>query len=140
MSKKNILKLLPDDENYSALFGLSSHENDYRVCWALNACLGLHLTKSNDHSSFHPKLKLHQTFSCYSYIDFYLQEFKLISNRCDNGFLLDEYKNIDFLFAINVKGKALSSIEFIEKIKTISFVSAVFKLDIASIKNKRDLF
>jgi len=29
------------------LIGISSHEKDYRICWALNNVLGLDLTKKN---------------------------------------------------------------------------------------------
>ena len=141
MGKKDVHKLSVDKGHSFVLYGISSHENDYRLSWAFNEYLGFRFTKTENHKSFDPRLNEYQEFSTYSfYDDEYSHSYKLISNRCDNGFLLDELKNIDFLLILEQNTtSSLPAIEIISKIKTIPFVSAVFPINLTSLKNLKKI-
>lgn len=140
MGKKNVHKLSSDTDLSFSILGISSHENDYRISWALNEQLGFKFRKGDNHSYFHPKFKETLVFTQYSFEDAeHAQTFRLISNRCDNGFLLDEYKNIDFLLLTDlVDTSQLTHLQ--AEIRKIPFVSAVFPINFPSLKNKNRLF
>lgn len=139
MGKKNVHKLTEQDLSLT-LLGISSHENDYRISWAFNEHLNLHFKKTENHSFLHPKLAITLEFSQYLHED---QEahslFRLISNRCENGFLLEEYKNIDFFLLLDTQDKEIVQ-SLIQGVKAIPFVSMIFTIDLSSLKNKNRLF
>jgi hypothetical protein len=136
MSKKNVHKLSSESDVSYSLLGISSHENDYRISWALNEHLGFHFSKVENHTFLHPKFGETLEFSQYMYTDEENSHvYRLTSNRCDNAFLLEEYKNIDFLLLFDKIEKSDLQ-QFLTRIKTISFVSAVFPIDFTQLKNK----
>jgi len=139
MGKKNVHKLSSvADQSYS-LLGISSHENDYRISWALNEHMGFRFSKIENVTFFHQKFGESLEFSQYVYKD---EEntltYRLISNRCDNGFLLEEYKNIDFLFLVDAIEKSKIQ-QLVIQMKTTPFVSAVFQIDFELLKNRNRL-
>jgi hypothetical protein len=139
-AKKNIHTI--DKENIPDIYllGISSHENDYRISWAMNSLLGLKLTKSENHKSLNKRLGELQEFSVYkSESDEFSPIFKLISNRCDNGFLLEDLKNIDFLFLVEHLDNSINTNDLSQQIKSIPFISAVFPLQYASLKHSNRL-
>ena len=131
MTKKSVHKLSVPTEGTSSWLGISSHENDYRLSWAINQQLGFNLVKSENHKVFNQKLNEQQEFSVYSYQDDETVSYRLISNRCDNGFLLEKFKNIDFILVISPDQNPEFKANLISRMRTVSFVSAVFLLDIA---------
>ena len=139
MGKKDVHKLSSESDKTFVLLGISSHENDYRLSWGINESLGFKLVKSDNHVSYNLKLKENQEFSTYNYLDEESASYRLISNRCNNGFLLDELKNIDFLLLIEPFSSTLDIKEVMNKIRTVPFISAVFSIDQHSLKNKKRL-
>ncbi len=140
MGKKNVHKLSPELEPTYSLLGISSHENDYRISWALNEHVGMHFAKTDNHNFLHPKFAETLVFTQYVYVDDAdYRTFRLVSNRCDNGFLLDEYKNIDFWLLFDTFEKPQLQ-TLVTKIRAIQFVSAVFSMDLEKLKNKNRLF
>jgi hypothetical protein len=138
MGKKNVHKLSDTDQSYS-LLGISSHENDYRISWALNEHLGFHFSKIENHSFFHPKFETTLEFSQYRYEDpENTLVYRLISNRCDNGFLLDDYKNIDFFLLVDSIDQSLVQ-QLLVQVKTNAFISVVFPIDFKLVKNRNRL-
>lgn len=138
MGKKNVHKLSIDlSEESSVWFAISSHENDYRLSWALNEYLGLHFIKHENFQSFHPKLNDFQEFTSYICVLPDELSYKLITNRTENGFLLEELKNIDFF--IVVQGVSFDSSAFLKDLKKIPFVAAVFLIDKSTLKGKKRL-
>ncbi len=135
-TKKNIHTLSSVKQPDFFLLGISSHENDYRISWALNNQLGLKLMKSENHKSFNKRLGETQEFSMYlGQSDEFSPVYKLISNRCDNGFLLEELKNIDYLLRIEPMEAPLNIDDVFLKIKEIQLISAVFRLNPETIKS-----
>ena len=137
MNKKSIHKLSSPAEESSAILGISSHENDYRLSWALNEFIGFHLVKSENHVVFNPKINEEQEFSVYTYTDDDDILHRLISNRCDNGFLLEEFKNIDFILTIQPVNNNSNLSEMVARIKLIPFVAAVFPINSVQAKAKK---
>ena len=138
--KKKIHKLAVDFQPGFRVLGISSHQNDYRLSWALNSALGLNLSKISNLKIEDEKTTEIQEFSVFSYEDESgINKYDLISNRCHDGFLLAEYKNVDFLMLIH--GDMVSSeIEtLLKKIKNIEIITMVFELSKLSSRSKQKL-
>lgn len=120
------------------LIGISSHENDYRLSWALNTALKINLAKKENLQVANKKHSEFQEFSLFAHQGGTgYQQYNLISNRCDNGFLLEEFKNIDFL--LQVSGSPLAKQDLMNTIKTIEIVTLAFEIDPRKVKNKKAL-
>ena len=96
MKKKN-QKLYYQPEPDFHLIGIASHENDYRLSWALNKKLLVNFIRSENLEIKDLKKNSVSFFSVFS-TDDEQEDIRLIliSNRCDNGFLIEELKNIDY--------------------------------------------
>lgn len=126
MNKKKIHKLLTDGSNPYRLLGISSHENDYRLSWAANRKLGLNLRKSD--SIFMKKAgKENLEFSVFTEED-NSYKMNLISNRCPNGFLINELKNIDFFLQVFGDIPRGYIDEITSGLKSVDIVSAIFEI------------
>ncbi|MFO7923112.1 MAG: IPExxxVDY family protein [Bacteroidales bacterium] len=138
--QKRVHKLVGFDSNPYKLLGISSHENDYRLSWALNRKLRLNFLKAGSikvqsgNSEVTPGFSV---FQCLQKDKF--SKMNLISNRCPDGFLIKEMRNIDFFLQIfgDIDQKQIDNI--IVKIKTIDLVSAVFEIKPEKIKKTWNL-
>ena len=98
MSKKKIHKLTVKEDYPFGLAGISSPENDYRLCWSLNQLLGISLMRVDNLEIFHKRLDDKQSFPQFEYFDEEkVLQYRLISNRSDSGYFLEEMVNIDYL-------------------------------------------
>ncbi|HEX3009770.1 MAG TPA: IPExxxVDY family protein [Bacteroidales bacterium] len=133
MKQTQKLITLPDSDFY--LIGIASHENDYRLAWAINATLNINLTKGPDVIIFHEKYKQEINLS-YFHQEFAEQGFsvKLVANRGDNFILLDEFRNIDYLFKIEGESAAKRQPDILKNLKSIEIIMGVYPLDIKNIK------
>ncbi|PLX11705.1 MAG: IPExxxVDY family protein [Marinilabiliales bacterium] len=138
MAKKKIHKLLLDDEGDFTLIGIASHENDYRLSWAINKFIKLELVKCEDLKINHPKHNIEINYSMYNYSDMnnYIN-YDLISNKSEKGFLLPELKNIDFILRVS----GYSDIDYLSKLlirlKKIDIVITEFKIDTIPERQKK---
>jgi hypothetical protein len=135
--KKKIHKLinLPGTDN--TLIAISSHEKDYFLCWKLNTNLKIELIKQPDFEVFKQKENITQTFSIFEYSDEkYPVSYKLISNKSEKGFLIDELKNIDYFLKISGQLSKEECSDLILKIKQTESVITAFEIDIQKIKSK----
>lgn len=142
MKKKKIHKLVFDAQTDFYLLAIASHENDYRLTWALNKNLNLNLVRGGDFSCNHPKHKVLTNYSMYHYEDenSYLR-YHLISNKSESGFLLPDFKNIDFILRISgdIDSDDLNNI--LLKLKKIDIVITAFVIeDIPERFNKMFIF
>jgi len=101
------------------IIGISSHENDYRLSWSINEQLKLALTRGNNFVTDAGK-----EFSSFVYEGDH-QRITLISNRCDNGFLLVKYKNFDFFLKFDPELNEEETTEWLRNLKKSPLVSAV---------------
>ena len=137
---KKIHKLNLEPEYSFKLIGISSHENDYRLSWAINNKLRIELNKTTDLEILNRKFSERQNFSLHTYEDEdTFIKYNLLSNTCDNGFLIEEMKNIDFF--LQVFGEVPDS--FIEnlnqRLKLIDVITASFIIDPNNLKSKLKL-
>ena len=134
--KKQTLKLKVDKAVRFRLIGISCHENDYRLVWAINQQLRMQFVRGENLVMTDIKLKTDMEFSRFVFHDEdRYMKYYLISNRCPNGFLFPEIKNLDFLIQLNGDVTQAQIREFQLKLKRIEIISAVFVLQPDRIKN-----
>lgn len=138
--KKKIHKLVSETNEPLALIGIVSHENDYRLSWAFNQYLNLKFIKTSSLTLEHPKREENPVFSVFKYEDeeSFIQYF-LIANKSENGYLIAELKNVDYILKITGDIKELSVKELVVKIKKMEFVNTAFIIEDLSTKGLKNL-
>ncbi|MFO7656808.1 MAG: IPExxxVDY family protein [Bacteroidales bacterium] len=125
--KKKIHKLTVDISSRIYVAGISSHENDYRLSWAINNSLGFNLSKSDNLSLKNSKTGEIQQFSVFVFTDEDEScRYHLVSNRCDDGFLIPEYKNVDFFLLATGEIASYEFDLFIANLKQIEIITLAF--------------
>jgi hypothetical protein len=134
--KKKIVKLQVSEQSTYTLIGISSHENDYRLVWAMNNAFSFQFTRIENLVIFSQKLNTDLEFSRFVFTDEdkYLTYY-LYSNRCPDGFLFPEIRNLDYLLQIigEMDSKHLAGI--LKELKKASIVSATFMIDPKQLKD-----
>ncbi|MBN1416776.1 MAG: IPExxxVDY family protein [Bacteroidales bacterium] len=134
-SSKKVHKLKIDTQFPFSTIGISSHENDYRLIWAINAKLNTKFAKINDFNVYYG------ADTCNAFSRYFFEDedsrisFYILSNRCDNGYLVPEYRVVDyFLF---LKGEIESSLEeeIIHKLKQVNIIATAFAINNKTIKS-----
>jgi len=118
------------------LIGISSHENDYRLVWAMNNELSFRFVRVENLKIHNAKENTDLEFSHYTHMEEerYIT-FHLVSNRCDNGFLFPEIKNIDFLFQVAGDMNRKEIADLLQSLKKIPILSAAFLIDPRKLKD-----
>jgi hypothetical protein len=138
--KKKTHKLSIDAEYSSVIIAISSHENDYRLSWAINKQLGTNFVKTDNLVVFNEKYKIEQEFSLFVFEDDdNLIKYHLIANKCDNGYLIPELSNMDFFFQIYGEINADYKNRLLEKLKKINIVTGAFVIDPSLLKSGKRL-
>jgi hypothetical protein len=134
--KKKLHKLNVNARPEIYIIGISSHENDYRLCWAINNQLGYKFSRSSNLEVYNEKISENQVFSVYSFNeDEYEIKYYLVSNTSQNGFLLPEYRNVDFIFVVQgeVSQKELDGL--LARLKKIEIINLAFEISGLSAKS-----
>lgn len=147
------------------LIGISSHEKDYRFCWAINNKLKLELSKKE---SLEIKGKKQSTPSYFSFFTFndkdQYKEYSVIANfsesksmalaeetlfttegksknsgQSENEFLVPELKQMNYLFVIHGEFDDEEVEGFIQQIKEIDIVLTAMRIDPKSLRSKQNL-
>jgi hypothetical protein len=119
------------------LVGISSHEKDFRLCWALNKALGWNLVRmedvvldSKDGESSHAR---------FVYVDpANKMTYTLIENTAPEGTLIPEKAQFDFLLLIESNGQEVPE-RLYRELRKVSFVLAAFPLMTDKLKSKQNL-
>ncbi|MBE9467930.1 MAG: IPExxxVDY family protein [Bacteroidetes bacterium] len=136
--KKIKLTYKPDYD--FVLIGISSHENDYKLAWSINNSFNLNLSKKEDITVFKKKYSETQNFSVFSYNDdTKLISYNLISNRCENGFLIQEYNKFDFFIQIYGEQTDSDLAKVLNNLKKNDDIIIAGKLDLNKIKSAENL-
>jgi hypothetical protein len=136
LPKVTRLQLKVDQDDEHILLGLVSSEPDYKLTLTLNRILRLSLKNTTPLKTTGDKGD-ELTFSRFSDTSGAPDtSFNLISNRSGNNFLLKKLKNVDYL--LSVRDPDITSLidNITAKIREIDTVTAVFNIDISSIKDK----
>ena len=123
MIRRNVVKLDVDLPLFT-IIGISSHENDYRLSWSINEHTGLAFSLGKNLVT-----PSGNEFTCFVHNDDE-QNITLVSNRCDNGFLLNKYKNMDFILKIDAELNQPQISEWIQKLRKTPFVSTAFHIPV----------
>ncbi len=122
------------------LAGISSSENDYKLSWSLNLVLGINLVRTDNLEIYHKRLDDKQIFSQFEYFDEEtLLQYRLISNRSVNGYLLEEMTNLDYLLQISGDTDEAYLENLIEKINAIEGIILAFPIDPITLKSRKKL-
>ncbi len=156
---KYTLEIEPDYD--FVLIGISSHEKDYRFCWALNKKLNIELTKRE---SLEIKGKKQNTPSFFSFFlhenpDEFL-EYAVIANlsegksqestihtlfgnlkdgESDSELLIPEQKQMDYFFLIRAEIEDTEIQDLIKKIREMDNVQTTVRIDPKQLKSKQNL-
>jgi len=137
---KKVHKLTEKEDYRFRLAGISSAENDYKLSWSLNQILGINLVRIDDLEIYHKRLDDKQAFSQFEYFDEEtLLQYRLISNRSVNGYLLEEMTNLDYLLQISGDMDNAWLELLIEKMNNIDGIILVFPLDPTTLKSRKKL-
>ncbi|MFC2098688.1 IPExxxVDY family protein [Bacteroidota bacterium] len=139
MPKK--IHTLQEKESYDfGLIGISTPENDYRISWVLNNAMGYKLVRQEDLEVFHKKLDDPQAFHQFLYYDDdTLLQYRLISNRCENGYLLEEMSNIDYLIQVSGDFDEKFIRSMVKKLNNLQEITLAFPVEPSKLKSKRKL-
>ena len=122
------------------LLGVVTDEADYKLCWRINQLLGMNFEKQEDLKLYHRKLKEAQIFSHFSYSDDEVYStFRIIRNRTENGYYLEELKNIDYLIHIQGEINTIKISNFMMSVAGLETVRMCLPSDLSRIKNKERL-
>ncbi len=123
---KHKLDMEPDPE--VMLIGISSHVNDYRLCWALNRSLGINLTRrASDINDMGPEKPA--SFAAFDHIDDGSQaSYTLVNNHCADGVLLKEHRQSDYFLLVD-QAAPITHEELIEQVRRTEFVLMAYPLD-----------
>lgn len=145
------------------LIGISSHEKDYRFCWALNNKLKLELVKQD---SLEIKGKKQSTPSYFSFFTFddpdQFTEYSVIANfsesksmalaentlfetsakqgsQTENEYLIPEHKQLNYLFVIRGEMEDEEVDALVKKLKEIDIILTAVRIDVKNLKSKQNL-
>lgn len=123
------------------LIGISTQLPAYKVCFELNQKLQLSLTKQvKPHPFFIPKRMLNADADLYSYYDGAGINYRLIKNKAEQGLVVPELKQIDYLLCVHDMQGKTTAINIYTKIKTYKQFLGVFNCDVNTLKSKDNLY
>lgn len=149
---------IEDDFDF-VLIGISSHEKEYRVCWALNNSLELALNKSESLEVKGKKQETSAFFSLFQHIDEdNFREYYVLTNRSENKsaenqtadlfgnagtneneLLIPELKQINYFLVIKGELEEEEIQKIVEQIKKIEWIQAAVNIDVSTLKSKQNL-
>lgn len=131
---KNVLEF--EYEFEYDIVGISCHMKDYRLAWQLNKTFKIDLSKQND---FELILKDEKQFFSYFKFDDETNEstYHLLNNRTENGLLIPERKEIDYIFC--PVGFMTDVNKYLDKIRKLDMVLTAFAIDPNQLKSKENI-
>jgi len=117
------------------IIGINCTLPDYRFIWHLNNKFNFNLIKYDDFGIDQSNEVVAVRFSFYQYHD--VENFKkyyFLANKNQNKFLINEYKDFNFLFMIEGTVNDLFISDLLKKIKSIKNVLLTITLDLTKVK------
>ncbi len=136
---KKILKISEEDKFDFTLIGIICHHRDYRLCMALNKKLEINLSKEEEYTVFNNKRMEDQFFSFYEYVNEEGDQYNLISNKSQKGYLIPEQNQIDFLFLLRYMRGPVDDAELIAQLKEIPVILGAYRLETGKLKSRENL-
>jgi hypothetical protein len=127
--KKHILTLDQDQVLDFELIGICSHHNDYRLAWAINDKLGIHLEKCEQDYCVMKKGEIQSTHSTYHSKDPENRvEFFLLKNKSMGKFLIPEKPSVDY-FLFLFENHVVVAEELLETLRETPSILAAYSFD-----------
>lgn len=121
------------------LVGLSCHQKDYRLCWAINRALELDLSRKDD-VILADASGQQSRYSFYSYSDeVHHLKYYVVSNRGGQGYLVPECKEADYFLVIDGHHEYLDMQDALRQLKQCDVVLTAFEIDPDGLKSKENL-
>jgi len=118
------------------LLGVVTDEPDYKLCWMINLSLAMNFEKQNDLKLFHKKINEEQDFSNFMFEDEEAMiTFRIIKNRTENGYYLEELKNLPYLIHIQGEINTMKISGFMLSLGGLENVRMCVPCDLSRIKN-----
>lgn len=109
------------------VFGISSHVNDYRLCWSINRSVGLELTRRRTDITDEANGIL-ASYSAYDHVDGpTLARITLVNNHCADGILMKEHRQADYFLVVDNEFVELQP-DLLGRVRSAEFVLTAFKL------------
>lgn len=122
------------------LLGISCHEKDYRISWALREKLDIDLCRGEDIVISSKKNNESGSYTVYEFLNEDNDSgMFLVSNRSESSWLIPEQRSVDYFFIARGAFDQENQEEMIRKIREIPFVLAVFPINPDSLKSKQNL-
>lgn len=129
------------EEDYSFdLFGICCHQNDYRLCWAINETLDLKLAKCDEPYKINgKKVGMTSKHSCYEWFDEenHLHYF-LLKNKDGVNYLLPEKAQVDYFLVVK-EAEMIEIDDFLTRLKGISSILTAFNYNPNELKSRQNL-
>ena len=123
------------------LFGIVSHEPDYKLSLALNQKIGISLKRCD------PITIYDDSGNAYSFSRFSTSTnlsddvvYTLTSNRSGSFFMLKKLKNIDYLFYINNSDDNSLELKISTILRETKCINAVFPINIKTLNDKNSSY
>jgi hypothetical protein len=135
---KKVHKLKDEKPDSFKVIAIASHENHYRLTWMLNEALQYDFRKIEDlevtiNNQFLGSFNRYRFENRVKSVNF-----DLISNHSENGFLLKDQKNIDFLIKVTGEVHDFNLNQFTNEIRKIKNIITAFVLeDLSKINQKK---
>lgn len=115
------------------LVGISSHVNDYRLCWSLNRQLGINLVRrQQDIVEPGPRTTAH--FAAFDHLDVDSNaRYTLVNNHGEDAILLKEHRQSDFFLLVD-RAAPIASAELLQQVRESEFVLAAYPLEIQDLR------
>ncbi len=133
--------VLDDEYEYDfRLIGISCHEKDYRICWGLNNQLKIDLAREEESIEvISKKSNRYSTHTLYTYYNEDTEnEYSLLSNRSNMGYLVPEQAHADYLLMVK-ENYPINFEDMIMQIKGLPFILTAFEVDVFQLKSKENL-
>jgi hypothetical protein len=122
------------------LLGISCHEKDYRISWAIREKLGIDLCRGEDIVISSKKGTQSDAFAVFEHFSEENESsIFLVSNRNGPSLLVPEQRSADYFLIARGGYDQENKEEILLLIREISFVLTAFAIDPASLKSKQNL-
>lgn len=127
------LKLETESLPDAQVIAISSHVNDYRLCWSLNKCLGITLARrKQDIEDQGPEQRAFYPVFSHAVED-EGTHISLIGNHAPEGILIVNQRQADYFLVADGDNRPDAE-ELLERVRAAEFVLAAYPLDLHGIK------
>lgn len=120
------------------VYGISSTDRDYRLCWGINKTLGLSLKLEKPveviNKAGYPAE--HALYTCMYEPD--QVKYRLVENKAPRSLFLPEVPKADFLLIID-ESPMIEPDEILSDMRKIRSVLMIFPVDLDSLKTKQNI-